>query len=391
MSANGTYDVIVIGVGGMGSATVYELASRGLRVLGLERFDVPHDLGSSHGVNRIIRLAYFEHPSYVPLLRRSYERWRELEEASGEQLLHITGSLDVGREDGQVFPGSLRSCLEHDLPHTALTSAEVTQRFPGLRLPEDWLGVYQPDGGFVLSERCIVNHVFAAQERGGEVHAREQVLEWHAGGDGVRVETSRGSYEAGALVITSGAWAGPQAPSLAGLLTPERQVMGWFQPLRPELFAPGACPVVIGEFEEGLHYSFPVFGIPGFKIGKFHHLGEATTADGLDRDCRPEDEAVLRQAVARYFPEANGPTLSLRACMFTNTPDEHFIIDALPGSPNVFVAAGFSGHGFKFCSVVGEIMADLATRGETDHDISLFRLSRFEASGDQGASLGSRA
>ena len=381
MSANGTYDVIVIGVGGMGSATVYELASRGLRVLGLERYDVPHDLGSSHGVNRIIRLAYFEHPSYVPLLRRSYERWRELEAASDEQLLYITGSLDVGPEDGMVFPGSLQSCEEHDLPHEALTSAELTQRFPALRVPEGWMGLHQPDGGFVLSERCIVNHVFAAQERGGEVHAREQVLEWHASGDGVRVETSRGSYEAGALVITSGAWAGPQAPSLDGLLTPERQVMGWFQPRRPELFAPDVCPVVIGEFEEGLYYSFPVFGIPGFKIGKFHHLGEATTADGLDRDCRPEDEAVLRQAVARYFPEANGPTLSLRACMFTNTPDEHFIIDALPGSPNVFVAAGFSGHGFKFCSVVGEIMADLATRGETDHDISLFRLSRFEASG----------
>ena len=180
MSANGTYDVIVIGVGGMGSATVYELASRGLRVLGLERYDVPHDLGSSHGVNRIIRLAYFEHPSYVPLLRRSYERWRELEEASGEQLLHITGSLDVGPEDGMVFPGSLQSCIDHDLPHEALTSAELTQRFPALLVPEDWMGLHQPDGGFVLSERCIVNHVFAAQERGGEVHAREQVLEWHA-------------------------------------------------------------------------------------------------------------------------------------------------------------------------------------------------------------------
>ena len=382
MSTNGTYDVIVIGVGGMGSATVYELASRGLRVLGLERFDVPHDMGSSHGVNRIIRLAYFEHPSYVPLLRRAYERWLELELASGEQLLHITGSLDVGPEGGMVFSGSLQSCEEHDLPHEVLTSTELTGHFPGVHPPEDWMGVYQPDGGFVLSERAIVSHVSVALGRGAEVRAREAVLEWNSTGDRVRVETSRGSYEAGALVITSGAWAGPQASPLDGLLTPERQVMGWFQPLRPELFAPGACPVVIGEFEEGLYYTFPVFGIPGFKIGKFHHLGEATTAEDLDRDIRPEDEAVLRQAVARYFPEANGPALSLRACMFTNTPDEHFIIDALPGMPNVFVAAGFSGHGFKFCSVVGEIMADLATRGETAHDSSLFRLDRFEAGGE---------
>ena len=380
MSAVGSYDVIVIGVGGMGSATVYELASRGLRVLGLERFDVPHDLGSSHGVNRIIRLAYFEHTSYVPLVRRAYERWRELESASGEQLLHITGSVDTGREKGRVFPGSLRSCLEHDLPHELLTSADLARRFPALRVPEDYMGLYQPDGGFVLSERTIVHHVFAALERGGEVRAREAVREWHDRGGVVRVETSRGSYEAGALVITSGAWAA-SLPQLRGLLTPERQVMGWFQPARPELFSPDACPVVVGEFDEGIYYAFPVFGVPGFKIGRFHHLGEVTTADDLDRECREEDEAVLRQAVGRYFPDADGPTLSLRACMFTNTPDEHFIIDALPGSPNVFVAAGFSGHGYKFCSVVGEIMADLATRGETDHDISLFRLGRFDARG----------
>ena len=376
--SSGTYDVIVIGVGGMGSATVYELASRGLRVLGLERFDIPHDFGSSHGVNRVIRLAYYEHPSYVPLLRRSYERWRELESAAGEKLLYVTGSVDTGHEDSAVFSGSMRSCLEHDLPHEILTSAELRQRFPAYRPPKEWMGVYQPDGGFVLSERCIVNHVFAALERGGEVRAREAVLEWSSDGEVARVETSRGSYEAGALVMTSGAWAGPLLPSLNHLLEPERQVLGWFQPLRPELFALDKCPVVIGNFEEGHYYALPVFGVPGFKIGKFHHLNEATSADGLDRECRDEDEDVLRQAVARYFPDANGPTLSLKTCMFTNTPDEHFIIDALPGAPNVFFAAGFSGHGFKFCSVVGEIMADLSTRGETAHDISLLSLSRFD-------------
>ncbi len=379
MKTNGTYDVIVVGVGGMGSATVYELANRGLRVLGLERFDIPNDMGSSHGVSRIIRLAYFEDSSYVPLLRRSYERWRELEEASGESLLQVVGSLDTGKEDGEVVRGSLESCREHDLPHEPLTSAEVARRFPGCRLPEDWMGVYQPDGGFLLSERCIVNHAFAALERGADVRAREAVLKWDCTGSGVRVETSRGSYEAGSLVISAGAWTGPLVPSLDRLLTPERQVMGWFQPRRPELYTPGALPVVIGEFEEGSYYSFPVFGVPGFKIGKFHHLNEATTAEGLDRDCREEDEAALRQAVARYFPDANGPTMALKACMFTNSPDEHFIIDALPGFPNVFFAAGFSGHGFKFCSVVGEVMADLATRGETAHDISLLRLSRFES------------
>ena len=378
MTASEPYDVIVIGVGAMGSAAVFELASRGYRVLGLEQFDIPHDRGSSHGVSRIIRLAYFEHPSYVPLLRRAYERWRELESAAGERLLHVVGSVDAGLPDGPVVTGSLQSCLNHDLPHETLTSAEVTQRFPGCRLPSDYMGLYQPDGGFLMSERCIVAHVAAALERGADVRAREPVLEWDCTGDRVTVKTARGSYEAGSLVITAGAWSGPAIPSLDRLLVPERQVLGWFQPLRPELFTPGALPVVIGEFEEGKYYTTPVFGVPGFKIGKFHHLGEKTTADGLDRECRDEDEAVLRQAVVRYFPDANGPVMSMRACMFTNSPDEHFIIDALPGAPNVHVAAGFSGHGFKFSSVVGEIMADLATRGETPHDISLFRVDRFE-------------
>ena len=209
MKTLGTYDAIVIGVGGMGSATVYELASRGMRVLGLERFSVPNDSGSSHGVNRIIRLAYYEDSSYVPLLKRSYERWRELEKTSGEKLLYITGSVDTGSEDSRVFTGSLRSCREHNLPHEALTSAELTQRFPGFRFPDNWMGVYQPDGGFVLSERSIVNHVFVALERGGEVRAHEAVLDWSSTGDAVRVRTSRGLYEAGALVVTAGAWAGP--------------------------------------------------------------------------------------------------------------------------------------------------------------------------------------
>ena len=380
MTTSRPYDVIVIGMGAMGSATVYELAGRGIRVLGLERFDIPHDRGSSHGVSRIIRLAYSEHPSYVPLLRRAYERWRELESAAGEKLLHITGSVDTGSPEGPVFSGSLQSCIEHDLPHETLGSEEVARRFPGCQFPAEWMSVYQPDGGFLMSERCIVAHVTVALERGADVRAREAVLEWDASGDTVRVQTTRGSYEAGSLVITTGAWAGPLVPSLDHLLAPERQVLGWFQPLRPEVFAPNAFPVVIGEFEEGRYYASPVFGVPGFKIGKFHHLNEPTTADGLDRECRDEDEAVLRQAVARYFPDANGPAMSLRACMFTNTPDEHFIIDALPGAPNVYVAAGFSGHGFKFSSVVGEIMADLSTRGETAHDISLFRLDRFAGS-----------
>ena len=378
MTAGKTYDVIVVGIGGMGSATVFELASRGLRVLGLEQFDIPHDQGSSHGVNRVIRLAYYEDPSYVPLLRRSFERWRELEGLSGEKLLYTTGSVDASREDHEVFAGSLRSCIEHDLPHEALTSAELTSRFPGYRLPPEFMGLLQPDSGFLLSERCIVNHVFGALERGADIRAREAVLGWDRSGDTIQVQTSRGKYEAGALVITAGAWTETLTPSLAHLAIPERQVLGWFQPIRPEHFTLDNYPVTNVAVDEGRYYAFPVYGIPGFKIGRYHHFEEATAADDLDRVCRDEDEEILRLAIAKYFPDANGPTLSMKVCMFTNTPDEHFIIDALPGIPNVFIAAGFSGHGFKFCSVVGEIMSDLATTGETAHDISLLSLSRFE-------------
>ena len=378
MTATNTYDVIVVGIGGMGSATVYELASRGLKVLGLEQFDIPHDQGSSHGVNRVIRLAYYEDPSYVPLMRRAFERWHDLEAVAGEKLLYTTGSVDASREDHEVFTGSLRSCLEHDLPHEALTSAEMTSRFPGYNLPADFMGLLQPAGGFLLSERCIVDYVFGALKLGAEVRAREPVLGWDLSGDTVQVETGRGKYEAGALVITAGAWTETLTPSLAHLAVPERQVLGWFQPLRPERFTLDNFPVTNLAVDEGRYYAFPVYGIPGFKIGRYHHLEENSSADDLDRVCRDEDEEILRLGVANYFPDANGPVLSMKVCMFTNTPDEHFIIDAVPGAPNVYIAAGFSGHGFKFCSVIGEIMADLATNGDTGHDISLLRLDRFQ-------------
>lgn len=377
MATADRFDTIVIGVGGMGSATVYHLARRGRRVLGLERFDIPHDRGSSHGLTRIIRLAYYEHPSYVPLLRRAYELWRELQDMAGEQLLYVTGSIDAGPLGGGVFEGSLLSCHVHNLPHQVLTSAELSRRFPGYRLPPDTLALFQPHGGFLLPERCIVAYVQAAHALGAQVHARERVLEWKPLENGVRVRTDRGAYEAGSLVIAAGAWASGLLPPLRGLAAPERQVLAWFQPRRPELFTPERFPVFNLLVEEGRYYGFPVFGVPGFKVGRYHHLEEQVDPDSLDREPGARDEAVLRPFVQRYFPDAAGPTMALKVCLFTNSPDEHFILDLHPEYPQVAIAAGFSGHGYKFCSVVGEIMADLATRGETRHDIAMFRLGRF--------------
>jgi sarcosine oxidase len=362
----------------MGSATCYELAKRGRRVLGLEQYDVPHNLGSSHGHTRIIRLAYYEHPSYVMLLRRAYELWREIQARVGEQLLHITGSIDAGPADSWVFKGSWQSCLEHDLPHEVLTGRELNERFPGYQLSPETMAVLQPDGGFLAPERCIVAYVNAATALGAEIHGREKVLEWQPLSDGgVRVTTSRDVYEADRLVITAGAWDAHILDFLQGLAVPERQVLAWLQPLRPELFTLTNFPVFNLLVPEGRYYGFPVFGIPGFKFGKYHHFEEQGMPDQLDLDPHDYDEAMLREFADRYFPQGSGPTMSLASCMFTNSPDKHFIIDLHPSFPQVSFASACSGHGFKFVSVVGEILADLAERGQTRHNIEFFRLGRF--------------
>jgi len=372
------YDVIVVGVGGMGSATVAHLARRGVQVLGLEQYDIPHDRGSSHGLSRIIRLAYFEHPAYVPLLHRAYELWWALERDVQERLLIITGSLDIGTVDSTVFGGALKAAQLHHLVHEVLEPEALRRRFPGYGLQAPLLGFYQPQGGLLAAERCIVAHVNTALRHGAHIHGREALQGWESRGDGIVVRTSRGTYWAQRLVLTAGAWTHRLVAQYKGTLQPERQVMIWMQPRVPAHFQIGAFPVFNMAVEEGTFYGFPVYSIPGFKCARWHHLEQAVDDPArLDRDCSPADEAILRAFVRRYFPDGDGPTLSMHTCLFTNTPDTHFVIDAHPDYPNVFIAGGFSGHGFKFCSVVGEILADLAQDGSTRHDISLFRAARF--------------
>ena len=348
-------------------------------MLGLERYDIPNEMGSSHGVSRMIRLAYHEDPSYVPLLYRAYELWHQLENLAGEKLLVTTGCVRGGVGANKLLEGSLETVQQHHLPYRLLSGPEVNREWPGYQLPEDAEMLYEQQGGFVLSERCIVAHVAAALEMGAEVHGREAALDWEpTSAGGVVVTTDRDTYSARRLVVTAGAWAGKVAPEVAEHAVPERQVLGWFAPYRPELFKPETFPVFGMEVEEGRFYGFPSYGIPGFKLGMFNHFYEQVDPDTMDREPNARDEAALRQFTERYFPEAAGPTLALKTCMFTNTPDEHFIIDTLPDNPQVSVAAGFSGHGFKFSSVIGEIMADLAEHGKTEHDIGLFRLGRFD-------------
>ena len=377
------YDVIVAGVGGMGSATVAELASRGARVLGLDRASIPNESGSSHGVNRIIRLAYMEDPAYVPLLRRAYERWRDLGRRLGEPILVSTGGVDVGAPDSETVTGALRSAREHGLEHELLDAEALMARYPGFRVPRDYAAVYQPDGGFVMSERAITGYAQLAIDAGADLRGHEPISAWEPSGDGVEVTTNRGTYRAKRLVLSAGAWMGTLVPRLAGIAVPERQVLMWSRTLEPQLFAVGAFPVFILDVPEGRFYGFPEYGIPGFKIGLFHHREQVIDPDGWDRSfIEPADEAVLRAGTSRYFPAADGPALTLKTCMFTNTPDEHFILDRLPGIPQVVVVSPCSGHGFKFVSVIGEIAADLALDGETAHDIEMFRIDRFGGEND---------
>jgi sarcosine oxidase len=362
----------------MGSAALYHLARRGIHVVGFDQFSPPHSNGSSHGRTRIIRLAYYEDPSYVPLLRRAYELWRELSARTGQELLRITGSLDVSTPSGGIFPRSLASCELHSLDHEVLTSAELSRRFPGYRFPDDYFALYQPDGGILDPERCVAAHLSAAAEAGATIRIDERVLGVEPGtGDAATViRTTAGEHVAERVVFAAGPWTRELVPHVQALAVPERQVVGWFQPEDAALFESERFPVFNVQVDEGHYYGFPFDREGGgVKVGRYHHLEEQVDPSGYDRAIHPRDEAILREFVARYLPTANGKMVRAETCLFTNSPDEHFIIDRL--DERSVVAAGFSGHGFKFCSVVGEILGDLAIDGTTRHDIGLLRLDRF--------------
>ncbi|HEU0058482.1 MAG TPA: N-methyl-L-tryptophan oxidase [Hyphomicrobiaceae bacterium] len=369
------FDQIVIGVGGMGSAALCELARRGQRVLGLEQFGVPHEFGSSAASTRIFRFAYFEHPSYVPLMRLAFARWQRLQRDCGETFMTTTGGLDIGPPSGRVVSGAKLACEAHGLRHEVLRASELGRRFPAWRLPSEFEAVLQPEAGILLADRAIVAHVAVARRLGAEVNENEAVKRWKVIGDRVEVETERARYEAGALILAAGAWTGKLLHPLETLAVPERQVVGWFrsdgQPFQSHNF-----PVFILDCpEHGSFYGIPEQAEEGYKVGKFHHRYQTVDADSIDRRIGEADVAVLT-AIERYLAKPMGGAVGFKTCMFVNSPDEHFIVDALPDTRNVVVAAGFSGHGYKFCTAIGEILADLAMHGTTAHDTALFRLAR---------------
>lgn len=375
-----SWDVIVIGLGAMGSAAAAHLARRGRRVLGLDRFPPGHDRGSSHGRSRIIREAYFEHPSYVPLVRRSYDLWSELEHASGRRLFLQTGGVMIGRPGTELVRGSLESARLHHLPHEVLDAAAIRRRFPIFAPDEDMLGVWEPRAGVLIPEECILALLDEARRHGADLRHDERVVRWSAGDDRVRVDTVNRRWQADRLVIAAGPWAPVLLGDLALPMTIERQVVAWFRPAaRPGAFGPDRCPVHIWQTDGRMFYGLPSLDEEGVKLAE-HATGHPTTADSIRREVAASEIQQLRDDfIARYIPAANGELRSSSVCMYTMTPDAHFVIDRHPRSAAVAIACGFSGHGFKFAPVVGEILADLTLEGRTRHDIARFSAARFTA------------
>jgi sarcosine oxidase len=371
-----TYDAVVCGLGAMGSAALYHLARRGLRSVGVERFAPGHDRGSSHGGTRIIRLGYFEHPSYVPLLRRAYELWRTLEAESGDALMHITGIVEIGPPDGRLIKGTLLAAHLHNLRHEVLDAETVMRRFPAFRIPADYIGVFQPDGGHLDPEAAVRAQASLAAAAGAELRTGETVRTLAPAAGGVRLTTDRGVIDAALAVVAAGAWTDDLLPGALPLRV-TRQVQAWFGPRDPALFEAERFPVFLLESRHGIHYGFPAGADGRVKIAKHHHGDQPVKADFVDRIVSADDEDLIRAALTDHIPAANVPMSGASTCLYTMTPDGDFIVDRLPDTPQVIVASACSGHGFKFCGVVGEIVAQLACDGASTHDISRFGLARF--------------
>jgi sarcosine oxidase len=375
------FDVIVVGLGAMGSAAAYHLSTRRAKVLGLEALIPAHDRGSSHGETRIIRQAYFEHPAYVPLVLRAYEMWGRLQQDSGEELLRITGGLSIGQAGGRLVTGCLTSAAEHGLNHELLDSTEMRRRYPQFVLAENEVAFYEATVGYLRPEECIRQHLRLAAEHGADLRFEEPVLSWtaSASGDGVSVTTARRTYRAGSLVICAGPWFAEVVPNISIPVKVSRRAVFWLRPTHdPSAFDRRVFPIFLWEPSQGpIFYGLPRISEAGCPKVAIHSEGEECTPSTIDRVIHARDEQAVRAAIESRIPTLNGDIFRATTCMYTMTPDEHFIIDTHPDYPQVSLAAGFSGHGFKFSPVVGEILAELATARKTASEIGLFSASRF--------------
>jgi sarcosine oxidase len=369
-------DVAVAGLGAMGAAAAWRLAERGVRVLGFDRFAPPHQMGSHHGGSRIIRELAFEGPQYVPLVRRAAAGWSALEAATGHKLLLATGALYAGPPGSQVVAGSRASAEAHGVACEHLSAEQVRLRFPALAPAEGMVGLLERRAGVLVPERCVSAMLQEARRRGAELRFDEPVLEWRAGSDGVDLHTAGGRYQVGALVLAMGAWMPPVLAPLGVSLEVERVVQHWFAPADGgESLAPERCPVYLWEDEAGVvFYGFPL--LEGAVKCAVHHRGEVTTAEAVRREVRPGEVETAHAYLRRLVPAAAGSHVASAACVYTNAPDGHLIVDRHPEHPRVALASPCSGIGFKFAPAVGEGLAQLALEGAAPAELLPFSLAR---------------
>lgn len=372
------YDVAIVGLGAMGSAALVQCAKRGASVIGLEQFARGHDLGSSNGRSRMIRKAYFEDPAYVPLLLRAYELWRELECESGEELLRLTGLLMVGTEGSQVIAGATRAAREHSLPFESLSARDVRSRYPMLKVLDEEVGVYEPDGGVLDPERAVATQLRVAQSAGAELRFDSAVQSWETTAHGFLLQLAGGgNVTSRALLLSLGPWFQKTLESLGVAIRVQRNVQAWFAPATNEYVAGRFPPFLLDR--RGL--PAPLYGLPDFGDGvkaAFHAWGELSDVEHLRRevDGARDIEPIVR-AMEQWMPGAASRLRAARPCPYTLTPDSHFVIDRHPDHPRLILSGGFSGHGFKFGPVVGEICADLALENKSRHAIDFLSLRRF--------------
>ncbi|MBL8888920.1 MAG: N-methyl-L-tryptophan oxidase [Planctomycetaceae bacterium] len=379
---NHHFDVLVVGVGSMGSATCYQLARSGVRVLGLEQFNIPHARGSHHGGTRLIRQAYFEHPNYVELLKAVYPLWRELEAETNTELFHQVGALYLGSPDCELVAGSRHAATLHDIPFEWLSKSEVESRFPAFRCQDDWVGFYEPHAGYLNSEAAVAAMSQRALDAGAILLGQTKVVSWHVQGSQVTVRTEYETYTANRLVLCGGAWANRLLQGSGLSLKVTRQVVAWVWPQNPNVFQAGSLPgwaidpQPAGQYQ-GIYYGFPLAKNPlGVKLG-WHAPGLETDPDQIAPQVQANDLSWLPSFSERHMPALGSSLLGAATCFYTYSPDGHFIVDQHPQHDNVFFAAGFSGHGFKFAPIIGQALAELTINGSSQLPIDFLSLERF--------------
>lgn len=378
------YDAFVAGLGVMGGAVARALARAGLRVAACDRGRPPHDRGSSHGESRIIRAVYFEDPVYAPLARRALTLWRALEEETGRSLLRVTGGLNIGPDDGPLVRRALASARRHGIPHQRVGGDELMRRYPALRAGSGDTAVFEPDAGILDPEQCVAAQVESARAAGARLCLGDGLVGWRRAGAELRVTTARSEFTARRLVLALGAWLPPFRPDLPLRVT--RQAVFWFDPIEPALHGPEALPLFLIEFEPGrVFYGFPDLG-RGLKCA-IHHEGEITSAEGVDRGLRAAEHERVRSLLERFLPRAAGALRECGVCLYTNTPDGHFLIDRDPAEPDVWLASACSGHGFKFAPALAELLLE-PLAGRSDARLEPFALRRFVAPAAVGPASG---